>query len=482
MRTLTAIICIFSCLFSSRSVYALDLLGSYQRALQYDPSFKAQSFDHQASQQLPNIARAALLPSLSAGYNLVKNRDEISAPDVPFITQGSARYDSDEYSVNFKQSLYNRSNFARYRLAQTQANVGELEYQAARQQLALTVAERYFAVLSALDSLRLAEAEQLAVARQHDLANERLHVGLGTKTDLYEAQARLRLAEAEQISAANSLQDARRALTELTGGLDSPLSGLNNKLTLPTPQPADPKHWRTQAMSRNLAIKQADANVAAARHTLTASRGGHWPSVDFVVNHANNDSDGSISGPGSQRTATDALLQFNVPIFAGGGISAKSKQDALLLQAAEQRAQSTRQSVNREVQSAYESVTTSHHRSDALRQAVIANESALEAKQEGFDAGLNTNLDVLDAQRELFRAQRDFLQSRYQTVINLLALKQRSGVLSDQDLSEINHYLGVNTTDINTSPETRPDLSPQLNASPTAGRRINGWLTIPANQ
>ena len=500
MKTPTLYIVFLSSIVSGHSASALDLFESYQLALQRDPSFKAQSFDHLASQQQVRIARAALLPSLSAGYNLVRNRDEVNAPDVPFITQGSARYASDEYNINFSQPIYNRGNLVGYRLAKTQARLGTLVYQTARQQLALTVSERYFAVLSARDSLQLAEAEHLAVTRQHDLAKERLEVGLGTKTDLYEALARLRLAEAEVITAANTVQDTRGALEELIGKFDSSLAGLGDTVNLPTPQPADPEHWRAQARLHSLTIKQADATVSAAEQALDLSRAGHWPSLNVIINHANNDADGSISGPGAERAATDALLQLTLPILAGGGVSARVQQDEHRLQAAQQRAQSARHSVHRQVRSAYQNVSASRHRSAALRQAVTASESALEAKQEGFNAGLNTNLDVLDAQRELFRAQRDFLQARYQVVLNLLILRQQSGVLSDQDLNQINKYLHPpavadqgdtsptprpeSTTDGSTDTQTAAPPIEIISNPPTAGNdhRIDAWLTLPANQ
>ncbi|MDH3639829.1 MAG: TolC family outer membrane protein, partial [Gammaproteobacteria bacterium] len=392
-------------------------------------------------QQIP-IARAPLLPQLIARASRVRQRDELSAPGQPFIVQGSETFYSDEYSIQLTQPLFDWQKYTGYKQAQAQTEVAEFEFNVARQELLLRVSRRYFAVLAAQDNLGVAVAERKAVARQLELADERLQVGLGTTTDLFDAQARFSLAEATEISAQNFLHDANQALIEVVGEFSEALTPLKAQTPLEPPDPNDVEAWIRMALENNLEYLISRQVVEVAENELKRQRAGHYPWVDFIVQHNNVDADGSISGPGNERTSTDALIQLNVPILEGGAVVSRAREAGFRLQAAQKRNEAARRAVERSTRATFSDVTSSIRQVQAFDRAVTASESALEAKNEGFAAGLDTNLDVLDAQRDLFRVKRDYLRARYDYILNWLRLKQVQGMLNEEDLRQVNGWLG----------------------------------------
>ncbi len=423
---------------SSRS---LGLWEVYLLALDNDPTFQSDALTYEAELEKVKQARAPLLPSLNADVARVRNRDEIKAPDQPFIIQGDAYYNSDRYGLSLRQPVYDHAKHIGYRQAKSQSKIAELEFEIARQALIVRVVTRYLVVLAAQDNLDLAVAERTALARQLELADERLQVGLGTTTDLYDAEARFRLAEAQEITARSALADARQALVELIDREPERLKVLKADAPLTNPVPNEVQAWVAQALEGNLELAVGRQTADVADKEIQRQRAGHYPFLDFLVSHDFEDADGSISGAGSERTITDALLQLSIPLFEGGAVRSRTREARLRFDAANQQVETARRAADRGARAAFLDVTGSVRQVRALDKAVTASESALEAKQEGFAAGLNTNLDVLDAQRDLFEAKRDYLKARYDYILNRLRLKQVIGTLSEEDLQRAGSWL-----------------------------------------
>jgi len=432
--------CITAVCMASFAAHAEDLWDVYQLAKQNDPAFQAAQLTFQAEQQNIPIARSALLPSLDATASHGRKRDK-NVSSQPFLTQGTASYTADDYSLEFSQSLFDWGKWQGFKQAKSLVEVARFQFENARLELALRVAVRYFAVLAAQDNLEVASSERLANTRQLELAQERLEVGLGTKTDLYDAEARFRLAQSQEISARNQVDDAQRALAEVTGAMPGTLAKLNADQTLAVPQPAEPDHWVQKALDGNLDLFISRQQEQVAQHALKISQAGHLPSLDLVADHDYVDNQGSVAGPGSARTNTYARIQLTVPLLQGGSVLATTKQARLRFEAAQRQTERALRLTERNARSSYLGITTSVQQVKALGQAVVASESALEAKQEGFQAGLNTNIDVLNGQRDLYLAKRDYLNARYNYILNWLRLKQVLGSLSEEDLRQTRAWL-----------------------------------------
>ncbi len=417
-----------------------DLIDVYNAAVENDPVIQSAGFTLKAEQQGPASARGELLPNVRLFASRVRNDDK-AISDAEFFSEGEASFDSHEYGVSATQPIFDRQRFLAYEQSKLTARVAETDFEVARQDLILRAVDRYLGVLAAQDNLGLAIAERRAIRRQLELARSRLEVGLGTSTDLFDAEARFELAQAREIRAQQSLEEAHQALWELVGRRVEQLNELREDSPLTPPTPDDQNVWVERAQDNNLALVSAGLSEEISRREISRQKSRRWPTLDLVLSHNVNDNEGSISGGGVKQYSTDARLELEIPIFQGGGISADSLAASYRYQAARQQTESASRAATRSTRSAFFDVTTSMREAVALDQAVVASEKALESRQEGFDAGLNTNLDVLDAQRDLFQAKRDYLSARYQYITNRLTLYSVAGELDLEDLEMVNTWL-----------------------------------------
>jgi outer membrane protein len=412
---------------------ATDLLQALDLAQKNDPVYLAAEANYQADQQLLGQARAGILPSILATANTAKNDYTSSS--------GNDEFNSSGYGITLRQPLFNWERFAALKQAGAQVRKAETVFSAAKQELIKRVAVLYFAVLSAGDTLGLAEAERTAIAEQLELAKSRLEVGLGTITEVHDARARYELAVAQVLEAQNALEDQREALREAIGMRATALRTLKKTIPLLLPEPADVQQWINKAKEQNLELLAAKDDVEIARRQLSVTRSGYLPSLDVVGSRTHSDSSSTIAGSNINSTNNSVALELSVPILQGGRVYHESKEARFRYDAALQALEGKFRNVVRVSRSAYLGIESEASRVRALAQAVVASESALDAKKTGYEAGINTNVQVLDAQRDLFSARRDYAQARYNYLLNLLQLKEAAGILSAEDIKQINSWL-----------------------------------------
>lgn len=421
---------------------AEDLVAVYNLARANDPKFRAAESTYLAGREKLPQARATLMPTINARAERDRNDTEtVTDAFIPGRPSGRFKYSSTDYSLNLSQPVYNGVVFAGLKQAKAEVRRAEAEYAAAGQELILRVAETYFGVLSAQDNVELAQAEKSAIRRQLETADARLKVGLATITDVHDARARYEVAAAEAIGAENQLQDKREALREVTGRAFEALTRVGPAMPLLTPEPADIGQWVDKSLTQNYALLARREGVESTREEVKRLQAGHYPTLDIVGTRSRNDADGSTTGTGIRSDNNVIGLQLNVPIFQGGLVSARTQEAAHRFDAAQQELEAARRATERTARAAYLGVESGAARVTALTQAVVASESALSAKTEGFSAGIGTNLDVLDASRDLYRAKRDLASARYDYLLNLLRLKQAAGTLGETDLAQINGWL-----------------------------------------
>ena len=429
-------------LLSWPSAQAEDLLEAYQLALTSDPRYRAAEFTYLADKQNLQQARAVLRPTINATAD--RSRIDIETEtDTGIVSRpaGDADINRTVFELTLTQPIYNRALFAGLRQARAEVRRADAQFAAARQDLIIRVAEAYFGLLATLDNVELAGAEKAANARQLEVAEGRLSVGLATITDVHDARARFQLARAQEIEAINEVRDRRQALREITGRVVKTIATVDRKAPLVEPDPPNLNKWVETALTQDPALIAASETASITREEVKRQRAGHWPKLDLVGSLRDTDEDESIPGPGIEIERTEIGLQLSVPIYQGGLITSLTKEAAYRYNAAQQDLEAQRRLTERTARAAFLGVTSGVTRIEALRQAVIASESASEAKTEGFEAGINTNLDVLDAQRDLFRARRDLLVASYTYILNLLRLKRAAGIVNKNDLALINRWL-----------------------------------------
>ena len=342
------------------------------------------------------------------------------------------------YSIvlSVEQPIHRRDRWIALDQADSRIARADALYAAALQDLMVRASQRYFGVLEAEDELSFARATLEAFEQQLRQSRQRFEVGLTAITDVEEAKAGFDLARSQLIAAENALDTAREALRETTGEYPQELAPLG-RMPLVTPEPADVDKWTETALDQNLRLLASRHDAETARREIERVRAGHYPILDAVGSHRRND---RISGGGETRR-TIIGLRLNLPLYAGESVLSQTRESRHRYQQALDGLERERRRTQREIREAYLGVNSGISQVAALEQAVRSSEAAADAVEAGFQVGTRTSVDVLNAQRDLFRARRDFARERYTYIRNVLRLKRAAGTLSEDDLRQVSAWL-----------------------------------------
>lgn len=414
---------------------ASDLLEVYEMALTNDPSYQAEWHQHQANSYNVAIAETAFNSSVNASGQLGKDYSDSS----------DSWKTGDDNSVNFNLNLplYDRSKQISINQSRFRQEISAIKLQQAKQNLILRVADRYFNLLAGSDALDVTRLEKIAIQRQMDLANERLEVGLGTRTDLYDAQARFKAAEANELKAQNKINNDIALLKQIIGITPEPLTPLSEEAPLEFPFPNAVGSWIDRSLAENLELKAQTYSKDIALEEIDKQKALKSPTVSVDGNYRWVDNSSSFRRSSSSYNTASVALQLKIPFYRGGGVTQlRSEQAGHQYNESESRLEEARRSASAQATSAFLDVSSGVSQVEALFDAIRAGESALEAKEEGFNAGLTTNLDVLDAQRDLSQSRTDYLRARYTYILSVLELEGAVGDLDDEDIKRVNGWLG----------------------------------------
>ena len=437
-------------------LHAEDLLQSYELARASDPQLQIAQAARDVAEEGIVQARSALLPQInaSAGYQHSKNnfplKDSVSRV---VVGSGTGTTNANNYGAQLNQTIYDHANYTRLKAAKSQAESAAASYRAAEQALLVRVATAYFQVLTAQDSLTSSQAEEKAVGRQLEQAEQRYNVGLTAITDVHEARARHDGAVAAAILSENALDDAKAALTELTGKTIDTVVVVRAEIPLVPPSPADWQTWVDSAIkfSPTLAARAADAK--ASEQQIATAKAARYPTVSSTFSYSNNGSRSSSdlsfnnNTPGRSVSSTDDSdgssigINVNVPLFSGFNTSSRIRQAVLDSEVSKDRLEQERRAITRATRNAYRSVIAGVSEVGARKQALVSAKSALEATEAGFEVGTRTIVDVLLSQQVLFQAQRDYSQARHNFLVNGLRLKSSAGTITLDDLKAVNALL-----------------------------------------
>jgi len=437
---------------------AEDLIQVYDLARQNDPVLSGAEAQRLSINEGVAQATAQLLPQISAALDFGdSSTDSYSsglAPDssgnvAPRIINGNSDGRSTTLRGTLTQSILDFSRWTARKAAQELARRGDALYVQAEQDLSIRVATAYFAVLTAEDSLTFSQAEEKALSRQLDQAQQRFEVGLSAITDVNEAKAQHDSARAATINAQNALDDAREALREITAQEPGQLARLRTELPMQEPVPNDMQAWVDKAVAENPALKAQEYSVAAARANINTARAGHLPTISGSFSYSRNPTWGdseSSTFPGvvhdnGRTTRRSVGLTLAVPLFTGGYTQSRVRQAVYDRDTAVDALEQQKRALVRNTRLNFRAVVAGISEVEARKQAVVSANSALEATQAGFEVGTRTIVDVLLSQRQLYQAQRDHSQARHNFVLNQLRLRQSAGSVGPNDLKEVNALL-----------------------------------------
>ena len=439
-RTLTASILALMPLVAAGE----DLLQVYRDAKGYDAQYAGARYALIAGQERLPQGRAGLLPSLNLSASTTRTRIESESDDPAVVPDFTRDFRTDNlYTLTLSQPIYRRQNWLQLDQAGWQVKQAEAAFGQAEQDLVLRVTQAYFDVLAAENSLALVGAQKAAISEQLAQAKHNFEVGTTTITDTHEAQARYDLVLAQEIAAKNDLDNKARALEQLTGKEYAGLKGLRSGVELGVPEPNDMQAWAELAERQSFGVRIQEAAVQVAMLEAKRASAGHHPTLDLVATRGLTSQTGSqLSGVGADVTTSTLGLQLALPLYQGGAVSSREREAAASLEKARQDLEQAKRTAALAARQAYLASVSGLAQVKALEQVLVSSQSALESNQLGYQVGVRINIDVLNAQQQLYSTQRDLALARYNTITSQLRLRAAAGTLQEQDLAQVNQALG----------------------------------------
>jgi outer membrane protein len=417
------------------------LIGMLEKAKQADPKFAAAKAEFDAISEAIPQARAGLLPSASIDLYGAAVRQDVMRASNPAFPTGASDYPNRNLTLSITQPLYKPQAWRRLEQAELVVDQGKLHVALAEQDLMLRVATSYLNLMAANDALELSRAERQATEKQNELARSRVETGLGTLAQRHDTEARLAINQAREIEAETRVDDARLALKEIIGESVLAVRGFKSDFNTAEPVPSAYEPWVQAALDQNLAVQSRKLAVEIAGAEIARQRAGHLPVLNLVGNMSRSDTGGSIYGAGQKLDNRELGLRLSVPLTDGGLTSSLTRDAIARKEKAEQEREQEVRRTERQTRAAFNGVLASARSMEALRKSIVAQESALQSRLQGFSAGLFNVVTVMDAYRLYYAAQRDFLQARYDYLTNRLKLKQAVGTLNRADLEDLSAML-----------------------------------------
>jgi outer membrane protein len=425
---------LIACAFLSQAAQAADLLQVYRDAVSNDAVIASARAALAAGEERSVQGRAGLLPTIAFGGS----NSRVNASSGAY----SSDYNSNNYALTLTQPLVRMANLEVYRQGKLSVAVSQAVYAQAQQDLITRVAQAYFDVLAAQDSLAFLKAQEAAISEQLASAKRNFEVGTSTITDTNEAQARYDLAIAQQIAAQNDLDVKNAALQQIIGKPPGALSMLRPGLKLTAPVPIQIEPWVSSAEQANFGVLTQQLTLEIAQREIVRNRDGHLPTVDLVASRSRTNQGGtSLNTTSGTADATSVGVQWSIPIFSGFAVTSKVREAIALEDKARSDLENAKRTAAQSARSSYLGVNSGLAQIKAYEAAEISSQSALESNRLGYQVGVRINIDVLNAQQQLYSTRQLLAKARYDTLLAGLRLKSAAGTLKEEDLAQINALL-----------------------------------------
>jgi len=441
---------------------AASLLDVYEQALVNDPRIKEALANKEAIIEAKPQARSFILPQLTSSasfsdtdsdgrstfqqkiVNPVNGEAVVITNNTDFLQES----ESLQWDVTLRQAIFDYGAWMNLRKANKTIAQAEIDYLAAEQDLIVRVANAYFNVLAAEDTLEAEQAARQSIEKQLDQAQKRFDVGLIAITDVQEAQAAYDQSVANEITSKRNLATAKESLRAITDSYPGQLNKPDNNLPLIMPNPQSESDWVETSLEQNLSYLSAQVGVEIAKSEIKVQRSGHLPTIGIQASKRDIDTDSLRSDSGSEFSPADneninegVGVQLNLPLYSGGQVNSRVRQAVARHRASKEKLERVARETTRVARDSYLGVISGIATVKALQQSVKSSATALQATEAGYEVGTRTTVDVLDARRRLYSSQKNLAISKYDYLKNILQLKQAAGTLTRSDLEQINNWL-----------------------------------------
>ncbi len=439
MKKLLATAMIAAFVVQAAPASAIGLLQAYQAALANDPTYQSAIHENDAGQENQYLGRASLLPSASISYSRSNNRTDLTTRNSLGENTTQPAYTSKGAYLQVKQPVLNFDGIARYKQGIAQTNYSDAIFSNRKQDLVLRLVGAYVDAQYAEEQLNLMVAQRDALAEQKRVNERMFEKGESTKTDVLETQSKFDVAEAQLIEAQDAVTTARNTLSSLVGADVTSLDPLVSDFKVQILQPASFDEWRTIALEKNPEIDSLRYGVEAANQEINKQRAGHAPRVDLVATLSRTDSE-TLNTLNQDQKNRSIGVQVNIPLYSGGYVNAASRQAVASSERAKSDLDAKTNQVMVELRKQFSLVQSGVTRVDALVKSVKSAELLVDATRQSIKGGVRINLDLLNAQQQLFAARRDLAQARYNYLMSYLRLCNSAGTLGGDDLQLVASY------------------------------------------
>jgi outer membrane protein len=444
-KSLLAVLIAGACL--SINAQAADLIQVYQQALANDATFASARASLAVGRERVPQGKAALLPNIGLDGSVVRNDGDNTPWNVGqmglqgVIAGSSAQYRTTTNTLSLQQPLFRWSNWQTYQQSKLLQAISEAQFAQAQQDLITRVSQAYFDVLAAQDSLELNRAQKTATTEQLASAKRNFEVGTQTITDTHEAQAAYDLVVAQEFAALNDLESRKTALQNIIGAAPTALAPLKPGVVLATPEPAVIEPWVSSAESANYGVVTAELQYESAKRDIQKSRAGHYPTLDLIANARRTSNSGAFNGISGTNNSMAIGIAYSVPLFSGFAVTSRVRESIALEDKARNDLEAIRRTAAQNARLSFLGVNSGLAQVRALQAAEVSSMSALESNKLGYQVGVRINIDVLNAQRQLYQTRTNLSRARYDTIVNGLRLKAAAGSLREADLIPVNNLL-----------------------------------------
>lgn len=428
-----------------------SLVDIYESALTNDPVLKAARASFNADREIKNIARAALLPQISASgdYSETETTDDsrttfnIEGQILSSVSKGDVESEGTSYSISLRQAIFDMPSWYNFKSGKALSESASAQFAADQQSLIIRVSDAYFNVLRAYDNMQTREAEERAIQRQLEQTRERFEVGLLPVTDVHEAQAVFDDAAVNSLEARGTLNIAFQQLQVLTGQDYDVLAGLADNFVATNPDPLSDAEWVDFAVGNNYQLKVAELGKDAAYNNAKAAAAARLPKITGRYSYFDSESDGTryTSPFENQQDGNSVTVSLTMPIWLGGSLDAQRRQAKQQAIATGEGFTAAKRNTIQAARSLHQLVLTNNARVKARAQSITSADSALQATQAGYEVGTRNIVDVLVAQRTLFQARRSYANARYDYILSMMRLKEVAGQLAPDDIYQLNAWL-----------------------------------------
>ncbi|MDQ6992206.1 MAG: TolC family protein [Mariprofundus sp.] len=431
-------------LLSIGSVQAatVSLEEAVDEALLHAPALQSAQAARNSGHEDAAIGRAWLRPylALNGSWNRVRQDNVYYTPPAGFPLANELNMVQSYYGIKAYQPLFDLGKWSLYKQGLASSAMGDISLKLTRRQTILTTAAAWLDVMRTTHRLRAAKASEQAMVKLAEQASAAFEVGLEPVNSSLAAISRRDLARAQRIRAALVLHQAQAVLLSLSGNSADVVVAIDRSIAPLLLDHASEQQWQQLAdHEENVALaKQALALAAASK---LKALGGAMPKLQLVAGWEKQRSSAGIFGTGSEVQSASIGVEVSMPLYAGGATWAqlrKSEQEKIR---ADMDLAEAQRGAHLGAQQAWLQWQATGFELTAIKAALTSARSEQQAAHAGFDAGLRTLTEVLDAEDRLANARATLVDSIASHALSVLQLYAAVGALDTDKVALVQQWL-----------------------------------------